>query len=487
MAMKWPLILCIFLPGGSVALAQKQGNIWYFGDHAGLDFNSGSPVFITDGQTYPTGCTACHGEGTAVMSDSSGTLLLYSNGVEIWNAAHEVMLDGDGLMGSVSSTQAALILPLPGSSRFFYVFTTDDFQNDLQNGLRYTVVDMCRDAGLGGVNVEQKNILLADSAAEKMTAVKHANGTDYWVITHQFWSDAFHAFHLSAAGIVGSVVSHVGSVHPVTMENVAGAIGQLKASPNGEKLCAVNANSNVNIAEYFDFDAAAGVVSNAVDIQWNTVYNFYGVSFSPDNSKLYLAGILNSNGIYQFDLLAGGGEPDSVRASRTLVTPGVQYNFQALQLATDGKIYVTHTPMLYNPYLSVISEPNSAGLGCNYLDDAIDLQGQAASYGLPNFMDSYDYGNTVNNCHIGLAESGGAPILRLAPNPFSHEATLTTDALKGFSLTIHDPCGRQVRRMENLAGGSVTLVRGDLAAGVYVLRLLKSLEVVTSTAFIIVD
>lgn len=62
---------------------QKQGNIWYFGDHAGLDFNNGSPVALIDGQTYSPDGTAI--EGTAAISDSLGSLLFYTNGMKIWN------------------------------------------------------------------------------------------------------------------------------------------------------------------------------------------------------------------------------------------------------------------------------------------------------------------------------------------------------------------------------------------------------------------
>ena len=31
--------------------AQNEANIWYFGNHCGMDFNSGIPVVIHDGQT----------------------------------------------------------------------------------------------------------------------------------------------------------------------------------------------------------------------------------------------------------------------------------------------------------------------------------------------------------------------------------------------------------------------------------------------------
>ena len=43
------LLLCIVL-NISYSFSQGEANIWYFGANAGLDFNSGTPVAITDGQ-----------------------------------------------------------------------------------------------------------------------------------------------------------------------------------------------------------------------------------------------------------------------------------------------------------------------------------------------------------------------------------------------------------------------------------------------------
>ena len=177
--------------------AQKQGNIWYFGNHAGLDFGKGIPIVLTNGATYtPIGCPD---EGTAVISDSSGSLLFYSNGCLVWNKNNQIMPNGEGLLGNYSSTQAALIIPQPNSERYFYIFTTDDFCNDaLRNGFRYSIVDICLDNGLGDVMIGNKNIKLLDTVAEKLTAVRHANGIDYWIITHKYYSDAFYSYHLSS-------------------------------------------------------------------------------------------------------------------------------------------------------------------------------------------------------------------------------------------------------------------------------------------------
>jgi hypothetical protein len=45
------LLIGVFLALSSLAVnAQGEANIWYFGYYAGLDFSSGSPVALTDGQ-----------------------------------------------------------------------------------------------------------------------------------------------------------------------------------------------------------------------------------------------------------------------------------------------------------------------------------------------------------------------------------------------------------------------------------------------------
>jgi hypothetical protein len=297
------LLLIAIIP--SVVNAQKQGNIWYFGNHAGLDFNGSIPVALTNGQTYsPDGSPI---EGCAVISDSTGSLLFYTNGNKVWNQNQQVMPHGDSLDSDFSSTQAALIIPQPGSSRYFYVFTVDDFYEDhLKYGFRYSMVDITLDNCLGDVITNQKNILLLDTVCEKLTGVRHTNGTDYWIIVHKYFSNTFYSYHLSSAGIVDTVVSQIGSVHPANMVGLGGAIGQLKASPNGNMLAIVNGNSNHSIAEYFNFDKNTGIVSNLVNIQTDTLYNYYGVSFSPDNSKLYISCWLNNNGVYQFNLNAAG-------------------------------------------------------------------------------------------------------------------------------------------------------------------------------------
>lgn len=169
--MKWLFFIIFCTP--LLSSAQNQCNIWYFGEGVGLDFNSVSPDLLYDGETSLIGCDdpdpfQCHAEGTTAISDSSGSLLFYSDGHRVWNRNHEILPNGDDLMGNVSSTQSSLIIPKPGSNRFFYLFTTDSFfENELQNGFRYSIIDACADDGYGDINPLEKKYSIARYSCRK--------------------------------------------------------------------------------------------------------------------------------------------------------------------------------------------------------------------------------------------------------------------------------------------------------------------------------
>ena len=101
------LLSLLFITQSGYLSAQNQNNIWYFGSNAGLDFNTDPPTALeSDLETL---------EGTASISDPAGQLLFYTNGATLWDRTHTIMPNGSGLLGGESSSQAALIVPLPNS------------------------------------------------------------------------------------------------------------------------------------------------------------------------------------------------------------------------------------------------------------------------------------------------------------------------------------------------------------------------------------
>lgn len=357
----------------NAAWAQKQANIWYFGERAGLDFTSGKPVPLTNSMLSTM-------EGCATLSDTNGNLLFYTNGVSVWNREHKRMPNGNRLMGHRSSTQSAVIVPRPLNPNIYYIFTAD-LQSQLY-GLRYSEVNMTLQKGLG--DIAKKNNFLVSPVSEKLTAVKHRNNTDYWVIAHKWNSNSFNAYLVTAAGVSRQpVVSTVGTPHKGQNQE---AIGAMKVSPDGKKL-ALALWRDSNKFEVFDFDNKTGRLSNPIG--FDHYDEAYGVEFSPDGTKLY--GTTNGIGnippqIWQFNLL---GSKQAILESATLIAVSKADKIGSLQLGPDGKIYLAQEKQ---NHLGVINHPNAPGLGCNYVDEGQMLGEESHSeLGLPNFVQSYFY------------------------------------------------------------------------------------------------
>ena len=170
--------IILVLASGNL-FGQKQNNQWRYGGAGAIDFNTVPPSFVT-------GCVIATGEGSASIADrTTGALLFYTDGVTVWNANNQVMLNGTGLQGGspgvLSSTTAAVIIPKPSSCNLYYIITVDEGSSGTTaTGINYSLVDMTLDAGLGGIVLTQKNVPLVATTSEKLEIVPAANGNDFW-------------------------------------------------------------------------------------------------------------------------------------------------------------------------------------------------------------------------------------------------------------------------------------------------------------------
>ncbi len=382
---------CLMAFFSSEIRAQREGNIWYFGDYAGLDFNSGQPQALTNSSMYQR-------EGCAVISDSEGNLMFYTNGQKVWNKNGNFMPNGQSLMGNQSATQSAIIAKKPGENPFYYIFTVPkEIGND---GLRYSVVDMTLSGGGGDITGSANNTLNASPTEEKVTAVPHANGIDIWIITHLWNSDAFYAFLLTEQGIDKdlAVVSHTGLDHQGGAEYTP---GYMKASPDGSKIGIVTRLNNS--FQLFDFDNETGQINNPITFPSNYP-RAYGLEFSPSGNMLYISDYHNGGKVVQFDLTLP--PPEMVLSG--IVVGTVSNDFAgALQVAPDRKIYLSKfdtigSEFVGDNYLGSIGFPEKRGSACNFIEDELNLGGAACIWGLPTFVQSYfvqlqdfDY---INHC-----------------------------------------------------------------------------------------
>jgi hypothetical protein len=363
--------------------AQKQANYWYFGDYAGLNFGMGVPVALTDGALST-------GEGCSSISTAAGLLQCYTDGRFVYNRENEQMPHGSGLLGHSSSTQSGIIVPKPGSTTQYYIFTVDAKDNGLQAGLCYTRVDMTLDGGLGDVVTSEKNISLLPYSCEKVTAVGHDDGISVWVITHQWGSDAYYAFLVTTSGVnVNPVISHTG---PAITGDMEASKGYIKVSPDGTKIAMAN-NTAFNMI-LGNFNNLTGVVTHLV-----TDYDYvnpggsdpggpYGVEFSANSHLLYIGEWKANRRINQYDVTTN--DPQTILDSKVIVASVSQGAdpIGALQLGPDNRMYIARQN---SPYLSRINFPNTQGIGCGFVDNAVNLAGRESRYGLPPFIQSFFY------------------------------------------------------------------------------------------------
>ncbi|MFD2600696.1 T9SS type B sorting domain-containing protein [Flavobacterium suzhouense] len=366
------LWLCVFVLLFLNANAQQDNN-WYFGRNAGLNFSTGTPEAITSS-------TMSTMEGSASISDNNGNILFYTDGISVWNRYNFKMPNGNGLLGDKSTTQAAVIVPKPGSQTRYYIFTADDAGGP--DGLRYSEVDMQADNGKG--DVVNANVLLVTPVTEKITASYHANGNDIWITTHQWGGNAFYSFKVTSAGVnTTPVISNTGLVIDGA-ENSGHYAGWMSISPNGKKLASA---SSLFAIELFDFDNTTGIVSNPVTLK--TPAKCYGVEFSPNSKLLYAT---TDGLILQYQVNAADVSASQIQVGTIDVA-------SSIKLAPDSKIYLVDKYL--SGTLSVIKKPNVIGTGCTFLLNTIDLGGKETFVGLPNFLTSPYYLldiNTENDC-----------------------------------------------------------------------------------------
>ncbi len=349
--------------------SQKQAFNWYFGDTLGMAFHTTPPTVLTNGQlgTY---------EGCATISTPSGRLLFYTNGIAVWDSAHNRMPNGTGLKGHQSSTQSAIVVPHTDSAHLFYIFTVDYLAQT--NGVQYSVLNMKLNGGMGDIVSSKKNIFLRSYMCEKLTAIKHANGHDFWLLCTKFDSDSFFAYKVTSAGVNNTPIVSKTGFKTTYAFNLANSIGYLKTSPNGRKIA--YANMTLDSAVIADFDPATGLISNVFAFY---IDDAYGVEFSPKAKFIYFSEYTNRR-VVQYDL--GTNSNSAFLSSRKVVLDSIKFSVGALQLGPDGKIY---NACDLNSYLNVIHSPDSSKLACRPQKNYIYFGRRSSALGLPSFTQTF--------------------------------------------------------------------------------------------------
>jgi len=445
----------------------KRTNHWYFGNGAGIDFSSGTATPDTLGKLHTW-------EGCAVMSDTLGNLLFYTDGDTVWDKNHTLMPHGYGLFGCVnlgSTAQAAVIVPRPYYPFQYYIFTNDCQENSGALGFRYTLVDLTLNAGAGDIDTTQKNVLLFSPNTEGVAVTYKCNKKDYWVVVHEFGNSNYRIYSVDSSG-----VNNIPQVIPIGhVYNDKACL--LRFSSDGSMLAtADNAAILSECSTLYRFDNFNGVISNGIRLIGFVIGGLYIPEFSFDNSKLYINEA--NTFLRQYDLSLGI-DSASINNSRILVSQSSGSTMMALSKAPDGKIYFSN---VFSDTIGTIDSSNISGIGCAVHQKSLNIKRQM-NLGLPNFISNYLYqGALLNNCSEGINELEKINF-NIFPNPATDWIFIEGKELDSF--TVFDITGRIIIHNKASPSDNINKVNiSSLAEGLYLLTIKCNNKILTKKIII---
>ena len=406
---------CLCLCTSQFLGAQPEGYNWFFGNKAGIKFNTDNTIDFLSGSPIFTN------EGCAVMSDTLGNLLFYTDGSKVWRADHTNMSNGP-LLGDFSSTMSAVILPYPCHNNLYIVFTADYY--DGSNGLNYSIIDMTLPNG-GDIDPLNKNINLLKQyqTCEKLIAIPHANQQDYWVVTPIFDSNQYYAWLVNNKGVNNPIISTTNITiadYPIQAQKV----GYMCVSNDYKKIASTYRKNDAGHIALFDFDNQTGALTNGISFE-NACIN-YSVEFSGNNQYLYAYAVSVQNfgpfecnedffRIYRFDVTFS--DPKDIESSRKTIKEypntwdGRLTAFQNSPIADE--IYIGRQD---KNFLSKIS--NVSNTEPTYIENAVTLpSGMLCMGGLPTLTPIHRISTQTYNINKTICNNNNtAVLLDVLPN-----------------------------------------------------------------------
>lgn len=499
----------------SIYAQEKWDNIWVLGylenDSVGgyggtmLNFSLGSPHVAY----FPLGLDAAS-NGTAQICDSTGNFLFFSNGCEISNYAGQIIENGDQInpgylhdqwcntigVDSYKTRQGQIALPWPNRPGEYALFHLGWYQNPdwpynrYIRDFYYTHLDMNSNDSLG--KVLEKNVLLLqnNNLVDNLTAVRHGNGRDWWLIEPCGLTDSFFLFLLSPSGIEGPFIEQT-AVHSNAIGYTA---GQVVFSPDGSKYVRANYLDGVDI---FDFDRCQGKFLSSERLPYpgdiGTVS--VGASISPSSRFLYVSTL---NKLFQYDFFS-----NDIILSKTLVgqydgfvdtmTSNLPVSFYQHLLAPNGNIYISVPNTTF--YFHVIHQPDMPGVSCDFRQHDLNL---ATRHGfcVPNFpfLHLYDApGSLCDTLGISTTQTCCTPLkgelnkIYVFPNPTNTEKVNVLIPLStNGRLKMINTSGQIIKDLNVSDKEEVILDCSLISNGIYILIFLsQELGIVITTKLVV--
>lgn len=490
------IIIVIFFFSSSCLYGQLKGDYYWamghdFGTEAGVQSYSFDftelpmiPEERIGGLIFRT--------ASASICDSEGNLLFYTNGCKVANKNHEIMINGDSINYNnyydewlngcndvgYNELQGILILPDPNYDMGYYVIHKPKEKEEGESGfwqefLKYSYVDLSTQDGLGEVTAKNEVIFNAPLESSYLSAIKHQNGIDWWIICRGDNNNIFYKVLLSKEGFSTHQTQVIGPMPGLDFETIS-KHGNAKFSPDGNKFAFFNLHDGLSV---YDFDRSNGHLSNGRYLDWMPLdeFNWFGsLEFSPNSQYIYLT---NSFFLYQLDLLEPNIEDGLVMIDEWDGTNDpFPTTFFVQALGPDCKIYIR--PGSSSNVFHTIHQPNKKGKDCEFVQRDVQLPTTSESGSFPNFPRFRV--DEENKCDPSITMVNGIKVdwqkeLSIYPNPTSNEIYLELpDDIKSAEVQIIDSSGAINRRIDISGQSNNRIDVSMLKSGFYFVELRPS-------------
>ncbi|HRH62508.1 MAG TPA: T9SS type A sorting domain-containing protein [Bacteroidia bacterium] len=477
------LLIFFFIP--LLCLSQGISNNWLIGyqnipggiatsGKAVIDFNSGQAVVSPQVRKMRFNGTEAN------ISDNNGNLIISSNGIWVANATGDTMQNGGGLNPAILTTNynssgypvvgANIILPFPGDSMKYILFhqATDTFQL-IRPDLYFSLIDMGLDGGLGAII--QKNIKInIPMLGWGLSATKHANGRDWWLVGIQDSSSTLWKFLLTPNGI--QTVNYQTFASNLTYLY---SYSQTCFSPDGQHFAFTSGRYNYQTQQvttylrHFNFDRCTGNLSELTSVLIPDIYTCWGVCYSSNSNYLYLA---SKQTIYQLNINATNiaSSIDTVAVYDGFTSPPGNYSnkFYTMYLADDDKIYISSESSTLS--LHYINKPDSSGISCDVRQHSLPIPCYHFVT-VPNHPNYFLGADTGSVCDTLLSMKNSEfriqnEKIAVFPNPAREQFTVYQWQAHENYFVLIDAMGKEVIRKK--ISGKESIINTDaLQQGIY--------------------
>ncbi len=330
--------------------------------------------------------------GPAVLSDQlTGNLLLYTDGVQVYDQSHQIMAGSTTLNGDSSINQAAVVVPFSATTDRYFILTNP--YSSGPNEIQLSQVNMSSIGNSTDANFPFGEMTSANQGtgltnpSEAMIIIEAGDGQSYWLVTQDRTNFNFRVTAIPITGLDSTQVFNLVTATEPALEAAAFAYNevtsQLAVAPK-------TANRNVMI---LDFDPATGaLVFNQQILQTGfddgQGESIYDLEWSANGTKLYMSRFGSAGNVanvlqWDFDTLALNN-----------ILPNPIFRSYGLKRGMDDNIFHLYQETATSPFLvGQIMNADSVADSVAYQAVALPADFQARQFpafsppNFPNFQD----------------------------------------------------------------------------------------------------